>query len=219
MKRSIGSLILSEEVTVLLLMACIGSSQQQPLLRNQAVTISSVNGSCPTAEMREATRDDGQWRRIAHLNMSDPGQQCPPNWRLTEAAIRGCSWSSLNSSACDSAFFPSNGVSYSQVCGRVIAYQYGSPDAFDIARLSNPGIEDPYIDSMKVILTFKHDSYVLAQTPTSFGHTKVIFLPLLETTTFATLLILDLVLISLQYMQTILFGMVRGVALLTHVAT
>ena len=57
------------------------------------------DGSCPSAEVTEQARNNtgeeirsilhdtvrcpcggpGLWRRIAHLNMSDPNQQCPSN--------------------------------------------------------------------------------------------------------------------------------------------
>ena len=42
----------------------------------------------------------GLWRRIAHLDMSDPDQQCPSNWRLITTPVRACG---CTSSACDSA--------------------------------------------------------------------------------------------------------------------
>ena len=29
----------------------------------------------------------GLWTRIAHLDMSDPSQQCPTNWRLTSEGV------------------------------------------------------------------------------------------------------------------------------------
>ena len=63
----------------------------------------------------------GEWRRIAHLNTSDPNQQCPPNWRLHTTPVRACG--AASGSSCSSAVFPSHGESYSRVCGRVIAYE------------------------------------------------------------------------------------------------
>ena len=44
---------------------------------------------------------------------------------------------------CDSAFFPSNGHSYTHVCGKIVGYQKGVPDAF--ARSIVPGLEGPCI--------------------------------------------------------------------------
>ena len=52
------------------------------------------------------------------------------------------------SSGCDSAMFPSNGVSYSRVCGRVIGYQRGSPSAF--ASSLGRGLEDVYLDGVSI---------------------------------------------------------------------
>ena len=47
---------------------------------------------------------------------------------------------------CQSVVFPSYGISYSQVCGRVVGYQYGSPDAVYSGRYQNEPY-DKIIDS------------------------------------------------------------------------
>ena len=53
---------------------------------------------------------------------------------------------------CESAFFPVNGMDYSMVCGRVVAYQYGHATAFEsYSQLSLTGIDTPYMDG--VVLT------------------------------------------------------------------
>ena len=70
----------------------------------------------------------GEWSRIAYLDMNDTSQDCPSNWTLHETPVRGCGKTETTSS--DSAFFSSNGRTYSHVCGRIIAYQKGSPHAF-----------------------------------------------------------------------------------------
>ena len=73
----------------------------------------------------------GGWTRVAYLNMSDPSQQCPSNWRLTNTPVKGCGRSSrYSSNRCDSVFYPVNGRTYSSVCGRVFAYQYSIVNAF-----------------------------------------------------------------------------------------
>ena len=93
----------------------------------------------------------GPWRRIAHLNMSDPNQQCPHNWRLVTSPVRACGRSTSAGHSCDSAIFPSNGISYSRVCGRVNAIQRGSPDAFQPSiKGRNPGLEGVYIDGVSL---------------------------------------------------------------------
>lgn len=88
----------------------------------------------------------------AHLNMTDPDQQCPPNWRLITSPVRACGrLTSTFGPSCDSAVFPSNGVSFSLVCGRVIAYQKGSVSAFfPSLEGRSPGLEGVYIEGVSL---------------------------------------------------------------------
>ena len=136
-------------------------------------------GTCPTANMTERAINDmknvirpilcdavarrypdsmpppcvcdgpGPWTRIAHLNMSDLGQQCPSGLSLITTPARGCGRSSAGPGTCDSIIFPSAGRSYYRVCGRVHAYQKGSTDAFRPIG-SNPGLEDVYLDGVSL---------------------------------------------------------------------
>ena len=69
------------------------------------------------------------WRRVAYLDMTSPSTTCPSNWTL-HSSPRGCGRGTLNHFSCDSTTFPTGGVSYSSVCGRILAYQRGSTDAF-----------------------------------------------------------------------------------------
>ena len=91
-------------------------------------------------------------RRIAYLNMTDPNQQCPPNWQeFSTSSLRLCSRRSTStlSSSCDSVSFPNyGGNSYSQVCGRVTGYHYCSTDAF--GHLVENDIETFYIDGVSI---------------------------------------------------------------------
>ena len=92
----------------------------------------------------------GEWSRIAFLNMTDLAQQCPTNWRLITSPVRACGRSSASGFTCDSTIFPSNGRSYSHVCGRIIGYQQGTPDAFYPSVRRNLGLEGPYIDGVSL---------------------------------------------------------------------
>ena len=91
----------------------------------------------------------GGWTRIANLNMSDPSQQCPGAWNLqtySTAPMRLCVGSHAT---CVSAMYSTYGISYSQVCGRVIGYQYHSTDAFG----QHGGwytIDGPYVDGVSL---------------------------------------------------------------------
>ena len=69
------------------------------------------------------------WRRVAYLNMSDPSQQCPSAWREITTPHRVCGRRSSGSS-CEGLTYSTGSEQYDQVCGRIIGYQIGTPDAF-----------------------------------------------------------------------------------------
>ena len=69
------------------------------------------------------------WRRAVYLDMTDPNINCP-GWNMTGYSKRTCGRASTGWRSCDSVLFPVSGGPYSQVCGRIRAYQYGFPDAF-----------------------------------------------------------------------------------------
>ena len=91
----------------------------------------------------------GGWTRVAYLNMTDPSQQCPSAWTQRNSSSEPrklCARSSRT--GCDSVAYSTFGINYSHVCGRVIGYQYYSPNAF-----SNPGsqtIEGDYVDGVSL---------------------------------------------------------------------
>ena len=71
------------------------------------------------------------WTRVAYLDMSNPSQQCPTELRLySESGVRACGRQITSGGSCDSVTFSTDGLHYSQVCGRVIGYQYATPNAF-----------------------------------------------------------------------------------------
>ena len=71
---------------------------------------------------------DGGWTRIAHLDMTDTTESCPNGWRLYEEdGVRACGRGSSSSGSCSSVQYPSNGVSYTEICGRARGYQYTTP--------------------------------------------------------------------------------------------
>ena len=80
--------------------------------------------------MEELQCGSGGWTRLAYLNMSNSTENCPSGFRLYQSGgVRACGRETSSGASCVSVQFPSNGISYSQVCGRVVGYQYASPDA------------------------------------------------------------------------------------------
>ena len=89
--------------------------------------------------------------QVVKLNMSDPTQTCPEPWRLYQAT-RSCG--RMTGSGSSSVFFPTNGVQYSRVCGRIIGYQYGNPEAFLRAQSNQVTLETSgrlnYVDGISI---------------------------------------------------------------------
>ncbi len=146
----------------------------QALLFNDSLTAASKHCSCG--------ENTGQWTQVAHLNMSNPEEQCPANWSLFThrrfRRLRGCDMSSRERYKCDSLHL-STGQPYSHVCGRVIGFQRGSTDAFYTSINSNRGLEDAYIDGMSLTHGAEGSrqhiwSFAAAQSEEAYGSRKYI---------------------------------------------
>ena len=158
--------------SILLCWACICAGQQQtatlPLRLSPSVynSTGSSGSTCPSQDTingeRRRVREkilnyynrslpcscgSPEWTKVAHLDMSDPNQQCPSNWILTTTPVRGCGRSSTAGSTCDSVFYPVNGRTYSSVCGRVNAYQFGRAAAF---YFQSNNIEVQYVSGVSI---------------------------------------------------------------------
>ena len=68
------------------------------------------------------------WKRLAYLDMTGSTENYPSGFKLYQS-VRTCGRITSNVGSCTSVQFPSYGSSYSQVCGRVVGYQIGAPDA------------------------------------------------------------------------------------------
>ena len=72
----------------------------------------------------------GLWWRVAYLDMTEPSQLCPSAWReYNTDRVRACGRPVNSTGSCAPVFYFPN-RQYSRVCGRIIGYQFASPDAF-----------------------------------------------------------------------------------------
>lgn len=98
-------------------------------------------------EARNATAERG-WMRVAYLNTTDPTQRCPAGLTLCTEPQRLCR---KQRSGCSSTLYPSHGVPFTRVCGRVLGYQQGEPDAFKPFYFQRKrSIDDVYVDGVSI---------------------------------------------------------------------
>ena len=94
---------------------------------------------------------DRKWTKVAHLDMRGPGSVCPTNWTLHTSPVRGCGQTQNATTSCDSAIFSVRNQVYSKVCGKVLAYQKGSTDAFHTSvAVRQMSIDIAYVDGISI---------------------------------------------------------------------
>ncbi len=109
------------------------------------VTLSNGTTTTVYCDMDLNCNGERGWMRVGYLNMTDSNEKCPPGFRLHEQnGVRACG---RPSGGCESVTYPSHDISYSQVCGRVIGYQQGAPDAIYHQQL---GINSYYVDGVSI---------------------------------------------------------------------
>ena len=93
----------------------------------------------------------GGWLQLVKLDMTNTSIQCPPGTRLrTDLPRRLCGQTS-NTAGCSSTTFDVYGVEYSEVCGKIIAYQDASPDSFEELTLARTfSIDGNYVDGVSL---------------------------------------------------------------------
>ena len=118
----------------------------------------------------------GGWLQVTKLNMTNSSHQCPPGTRLrTDLPKRLCG-NTIFYPGCSSTVFSVHGIKYSQVCGKIIAYQYDSPDAFgdEYSATRSNSIDGNYVDGISLthgsrlrshIWTFAGDLDEVGSTP------------------------------------------------------
>ena len=83
--------------------------------------------------------------------MSDPSQQCPSVWQEITTPHRVCGRRSSND-LCQGLNYTVGSEHYNQVCGRIIGYQLGIPNAFNIN--TGQSIDTVYVNGISVTRGF-----------------------------------------------------------------
>ena len=115
-------------------------------------TIADSNGHTRHVycHMEEMCGSDEGWIRVAYLNMSDPTEDCPSGFRLYEEnGIRACGRPETTVAYCQPAVFPASHINYTEVCGRMIGYQYGRPGGIN-PYFHTDDINSPYVEGVSL---------------------------------------------------------------------
>ena len=151
----VGDILASREALRVILANFLPTSCKQiftqfPTSPSGYYALASDNGSAKYSaycNMEELCGSRG-WTRLAYLNMSNATVNCPSGLRQYQSGgVRACGRPSTSYGSCASVQFPSNGIRYSQICGRVTGYRYNSPGAV-INTDSN--INDTYVDGVSI---------------------------------------------------------------------
>ena len=86
------------------------------------------------------------WRRVAHIDMTDPATRCPSGLRIkaSSSATKQRACGRRKDRGCSSLMYHIEG-NYSHVCGRVRGYQFGETEAF-----SDTNINSSYADGVLI---------------------------------------------------------------------
>ena len=121
--------------------SCKDIRNEQP---NSPTGYYHVNNHNIYCNMGELCGKEGGWTRLAHL---DASENCPSGLQAWfTGGIRVCRRQG-NNAGCRSIKFPTNGISYTQICGRVIGYQKGITNGVNTG--SN-NINGAYIDGVSI---------------------------------------------------------------------
>ena len=121
---------------------------QTHMMSNPAQVYCDVNRASCTCN---TTRG---WMRVAIIDMTDPNQNCPTGFRLvtrTSPPLRLCG--RPGPAGCVSTTFPTYGVEYFHLCGRVTGYQDRTPGAFGPDGIRGSTIDTIYVDGVSLTIS------------------------------------------------------------------
>jgi hypothetical protein len=129
--------------------SCHHIYQCNPLTPSGRYWIQTVDGDghhvnltyCDMETLLNGTRG---WTRVAYINMTEDGAQCPTELTGITSPKQLCR-RSINV-GCSSVTFPTEGLRYSKICGQAVGYQYASMDTF----AGPKDINSYYVDGMSI---------------------------------------------------------------------
>ena len=146
------NMTLEEDLSSPLLSSCDAILNKWPNSPSGYYNLADVNGHTRHVycHMETLCGKGGGWRRIASLNMTDPNENCPTQFKTySQDGVRACGRPVTNSGSCVGITFPSRDIKYSQLCGKVIGYQVGITDGA-FRHQTGGTINTPYTDGISL---------------------------------------------------------------------
>ena len=86
--------------------------------------------------------------RVADLDMTNSSHHCPSGlMERTDSNIHTCVQTNTE---CFSINYSTSNIQYSSVCGKIIAYQYGTTDAFSRRDIRHTTLSSNYVDGVSL---------------------------------------------------------------------
>ena len=155
--------------------SCHEVADRKPLAQSGYYWLQTCRLSTPVkvyCDLEKTLDDTRGWMRVTVLDMRDSQQQCPDGLKYFSSPKRACG-RSVNGLACNSVTFTTYGLQYQKVCGRLLGYQVGHPDAFYRSPSRN-SIEESYVDGVSITHgknPRKHIwTYAIGLTESNLGH-------------------------------------------------
>ena len=98
----------------------------------------------------------GGWMQVAKLDITNSSHQCPPGTRLRTYQAKQLCGIGVDGPGCSSSVFNVHGIEYNQVCGKIIGYQYASPDTFGAVQYdgqyhrNSSNVDGNYVDGISL---------------------------------------------------------------------
>ena len=92
----------------------------------------------------------GGWMQVAKLDMTNSSHQCLLGTKFMNIQSKRLCGKNSSQAGCSSTTFAIQGIGYSRVCGKIIAYQYASTDSFKDLFRSGTTINDNYVDGISL---------------------------------------------------------------------
>ncbi len=115
---------------------------------NTATAQTNSDDACACCNSTSKPHPSTMLEPLVEIDMKDHASKCPPSMSLNlTAGLRTCIFHGY--SGCSFILFPVS-HEYTKITGKIIAYQYGVTNSFQMFRRGNHTIDEPYVDGISL---------------------------------------------------------------------